>query len=146
MLYDMRVTPATALIPRVVDAHSLLHLRAKKSARACDAADIVDGLAVLQNPTMRLAATAYGVSIGSVARARRLTPEQRQAVRRGKRPLILPRVPSTPPAPPASPTAPMTLPISPVIMSARERLGAIINEIGLRATLDLLAASEKVAA
>ena len=36
---------------------------------------------------MRLTAAAWGVSVGSVARALRLTPEQRQAVRQGKRPL-----------------------------------------------------------
>ena len=82
MLYSIKTTEATAAVPRVVDTHGLLHLRASKSAKACDAADAVDGLAILGNPTLRLAATAYGVSIGSVARALRLTPEQRQAVRR----------------------------------------------------------------
>ena len=69
MLYSMKTTAATAAAPRVVDAHGLLHLRASKSAKACDAADLVDGLAVLQNPTQRVAATAYGLSVGSVARA-----------------------------------------------------------------------------
>jgi hypothetical protein len=151
MLYDMRVTPTTVAVPRV-DTHSLLHWRASKAVKACAAADAVDGLAVLQNYTLRLAATAYGVSIGSVARARRLSPEQRQAVRQGKRPLILPRAPSapsTPPIPPALPgpsTAPATPPVSPVVMSARERLGQIVKEIGMSATLDLLAATEKAAA
>ena len=136
---------ATAAAPRVVDAHGLLHMRASKAAKACDAADVVDGLAKLRNPTLRLVAAAYGVSIGSVARARRLTPEQRQAVRQGKRPLILPRAPSAPPAPvPAIPAAPPV--ITPVIMGPRERLKEIVHEIGLNATLDLLAASEKVAA
>jgi hypothetical protein len=146
MLYSMKTTEATAAVPRVVDAHSLLHVRASKAARACDAADVVDGLAVLQNHTLRLAAAAYGVSIGSLARARRLTPEQRQAVRRGKRPLILPRAPSAPPAPPVPSTAPATPPVPPMIMGPQERLGEIVNEIGLSATLDLLAATEKVAA
>jgi hypothetical protein len=46
---------------------------------------LVDGLAVLQNLTPRLAAVAYSVSIGSVARARRSSPEQRQAVRNKRR-------------------------------------------------------------
>ena len=91
MLYRMHTTEATAAPLRVVDAHGLLHLqRVSKATKACDAADAVDGLAVLQNPTMRLAAAAYGVSIGSVARARRLSPEQREAVRKGRRPLVLP--------------------------------------------------------
>jgi hypothetical protein len=143
MLYSMKLKETTAAVPRVVVTHSLLHVRAPKSAKACDAADAVDGLAILGNPTIRLAATAYGVSVGSVARALRLTPEQRRAVRQGQRPLILPHAP---PAPPVPSTAPATPPVSPVVMSARERLGAIINEIGLSATLDLLAASEKAAA
>ena len=133
---------ATTAPPRVVDAHGLLHLRTSKSAKACLAADLVDGLAVLQNPTQRVAATAYGLSAGSVARALRLTPEQRQAVRRGKRPLVLPRAPSAPPVPAVSPVPP----VSPVTMGPRERLDQIVSEIGWSATLDLLAASEKVAA
>jgi hypothetical protein len=142
MLYSMKAMSTTAAVLRVVDAHSLLHLRASKCAKACDAADTVDGLAVLQNPTLRLVAAAYGVSVGSVARALRLTPEQRQAVRQGQRPLVLP-APSAVPVPPIVPATP---PVSPVVMGARERLAAIVNEIGLNATLDLLAASEKVAA
>jgi len=152
MLYSIKTAEATAAVPRVVDAHSLLHLRVSKAAKACDAADAVDGLAILGHPTLRLAATAYGVSIGSVARALRLTPEQRQAVRRNERPLILPRAPSapsTPPVPPALPvpsTAPATPPVPPVVMGPRERLDEIVAEIGLSATLDLLAATEKVAA
>jgi len=146
MLYSMQLAKTTAAVPRVVDAHSLLHMRASKATKAVDAADVLDGLVVVQNPTLRLTAAAYGVSIGSVARARRLTPEQRQAVRRGERPLILPRAPSAPPALPVPPTAPATPPVSPVVMGARERLDAIVAEIGLSATLDLLAATEKVAA
>jgi hypothetical protein len=96
MLYSMKTTEATAAVPRVVDAHSLLHVRASKAAKACDAADIIDGLAVLQNLTMRLVAAAYEISASSVARACRLTPEQRQAVRRGERPLILPQLAALP--------------------------------------------------
>ena len=136
MLYSMTTTEATAAVARVVDAHGLLHMQASKSAKACDAADVIDGLAVLQNPTLRLAAAAYGVSIGSVTRALRLTPEQRRAVRKGQRPLILPRTPSVPATPP----------VPPVVMGPRERLDKIVAEIGLSATLDLLAATEKVAA
>jgi hypothetical protein len=148
MQYHFKTTAVNTIAttrapPRVVDAHGLLHKRASKSAKACDAADAVDGFAVVQNPTLRLAANAYGVSVGSVARARRLTPEQRQAVRRGERPLILPHAPSTPPALPAAPATP---PVSPVVMGPRERLGKIIDEIGVNAVLDLLAANERTAA
>ena len=132
-------------MPRDVDSHSLLHLRVSKAAKACDAADAVDGLAILGHPTLRLAATAYGVSIGSVARALRLTPEQRLAVRRNERPLILPRAPSAPPAPPVS-IAPATPPVPSVIMGARDKLAEVIAEIGADGVLNMLAAMEKAAA
>jgi hypothetical protein len=59
MLYSIKITEATSAVPRVVDAHSLLHMQASKSAKACDAADVLDGLAVLQ-AHIRLAAAAYG--------------------------------------------------------------------------------------
>jgi len=122
---------------RTVDAHSLLHLKLPKSIRSVDAADLVDGFTILQNQTLRLAAAAYGVSIGSVARARRLTPEQRQAVRQGRRPLVLPRAP-VPPKPVPVPNIPAP---SPVAMDVRQRLIAIVNEIGgIDAALDVLAA------
>lgn len=143
----------TTAVPRLVDTHSLLTVRASKAVKACDAADAVDGLTKLQNPTIRLAATAYGVSTTYVGHALQLTPKQRQAVRRGERPLILPRAPSTPQASPALPAlrvptiAPATAPTSPVTMGdAHERLREIVSEIGLDATLNLLAATEKVAA
>jgi hypothetical protein len=148
MLYSMKTAEATTATLRVVDTHSLLHLRASKAAKACDAADAVDGLVVVQNPTLRLAAAAYGVSIGSVARARRLTPEQREAVRRGKRPLILPRAPATPPARPVPSVAPATPSVPPVVMvtTPRQKLDALVAEVGFDSVLTMLAAVEKVAA
>jgi hypothetical protein len=146
MLYDMKTTEAIAAVPRVVDAHGLLHKRASKSTKACDAADAADGHVIVQNPTLRLLAAAYGVSISSVVLARRLSPEQRQAVRRGKRPLFVPHAPSSPPAPPMPSTVPATPPVPPVVMGARERLGKIVDEIGMNAVLDLLAANERTAA
>jgi hypothetical protein len=142
MLYSMKTTSATAAVPRVVDAHGLLHLRVSKAVKACAAADAIDGLTILGHPTLRLAATAYGVSVGSVARALRLTPEQRQAVRQGKRPLVWSCDPSAPPVPTI---VPATLFVPPVIMGPRECLKEIVSEIGLDATLNLLIASEKVA-
>jgi hypothetical protein len=62
------------------------------------------------------------------------------------RPLVLPHKPSVPPALPVPSTVPATPPVAPTVMSARERLDQIVNEIGLSATLDLLAEGEKVAA
>ena len=130
MLYSMKTTEATAAVPRVVDAHSLRHLRASQAAKAIDAADLVDGLAVLQNLTLQMAATAYGVSMGSVTRALRLSPDQRQAVRAGQRPLVLP-----------SPAAPVptiiTSPAAPV-MSPQEALSWVVSQIGIDRTLNLV--------
>jgi hypothetical protein len=126
----------------------LLHQWTPKSTKACDAADLVDGLAILQNLTLRVAATAYAVSVGSVARARRLTPEARDEVRRGKRPLVLPHIPAGPPRPTIMPV-PVELPVpSPahVIADAQHRLNDLVREIGLNTVLDLLAATERVAA
>ena len=69
MQYHLRTaavntTAITAAVPRVIDTHGLLHMRASKAVKACNAADAVDGLATLGNPTLKLAAVAYGVSIG----------------------------------------------------------------------------------
>ena len=83
------------------------------------------------------------MSVGSVSRALRLTPEERQAVRQGKRPLIPPRTPAVPPMSTIQAVPPV---ITPVIMGPRERLREIVRELGLDVTLDLLAATEKVAA
>ena len=142
----VNATAITTAVPRVVDTHSLLNVRTSKAVKACDAADAVDGLTKLQNPTIRLAATAYGVSTTYVGHALQLTPEQRRAVRQGKRPLVLPRVPSAPPALLVPTIVPAPSPVPPVTMGARERLKAIVSEIGLDATLNLLAASERAAA
>jgi hypothetical protein len=100
----------------------------------------------LHNPTIKLSAIAYGISTSYVVHALRLTPEQRQAVRREERPLILPRAPSLPPAPPIPPIAPVTPPVATTVASVEERLHQIVTEIGIWAALDLLAANEKVAA
>jgi hypothetical protein len=140
MLYSMKTTEATAAVPRVVDAHSLLHQRASKAAKACDAADVVDGLAVLQNLTLRLVAAAYGVSMSSVVHARRLTPEQRQAVKRSKRPLVLPRTPAAPPVPAIVPAS------VPPVMEVEKLLAAAVGMVGVNGVLDLLAAKERIAA
>src|SRR5215831_15579282 len=95
------VKPTTTLPAlRVVDAHSLPNRKASKAVKACDGADILDGLMTLQNLTARLVAVAQGVSLSSLFAARRLTPAQRDEVRRGKRPLVLPTKPVLLPLPP----------------------------------------------
>ena len=123
LLHNEAVKPAADV--RVVDCHSLLHLRVPKAVRACDAADACDELVILGRPTLHVAAVAYGVSLWTVARARRLPPQERDQVRKGKRPIVLPRTPAP-------------LPVMPV--DVRTRLLDIVDEIGgIDATLDLLA-------
>jgi len=82
---------------RAILGASLARLRRDMSAakRACLAADIVDGRVVLQGLTIRAIATLVGVNLDYVHRALRLTPEQREQVRRGDRPLVLPRTPAS---------------------------------------------------
>jgi hypothetical protein len=132
MLYRMTDLKATTAMPRVVDAHGLLHLKAPKATKACDAADAVDGLVHVQNLTLRLAAAAWGVSLGSVARAHALHHEERDEVRRGRRPLVI--------QPEALPEALRA--VMPVPMSPEEKLAELVAEVGVSATLTMLAAIE----
>ena len=97
-----------------VDAHSLPGRKLSQAAKACDAADCLDGITTLVNPTLRVVAYAYGVSVSYVAAAQRLSPGQRDAVRKNWRPLILPRLPSEAPALP----------------SPKERFADAVNELG----------------
>jgi len=126
ILYNTKPIEATAAAALFVECHALLHEKSSKAAKACAAADVVDGRIVLHNPTIRLAAAAYGVSLGSVARARRLSRAERDAVKRGERPLVLPQTLSAP--------------------SAVDWLMSIVKDLGVDRVLDLLAATEKVAA
>jgi hypothetical protein len=111
-------SPVVKTAIRTVDARSLLNKKIPKAVRACDAADLLDGLAVLL-PTSQLIATISGISVTSVTRARHLTPEQRDAVRRRERPLSLPRR-----------------------VSAQELLSQIVDEIGPDRVRNLLWAFE----
>ena len=120
LLHNEAVKPAADV--RVVDCHSLLHLRVPKAVRACDE------LVILGRPTLHVAAVAYGVSLWTVARARRLPPQERDQVRKGTRPIVLPRTPAPLPVMP------------PMAVDVRTRLLDIVDEIGgIDATLDLLA-------
>jgi hypothetical protein len=78
---------------RAISGAGLAQLRRRMSAaeRACLAADIVDGRVVLQGLTVKAIAALVGVNQGYVDRALRLTPEQREQVRHGDRPLVSPR-------------------------------------------------------
>jgi hypothetical protein len=95
-----------------------------KFLRACFAADVLDGKFAL-SPTLDLVAAVFKVSSSSVSRARRLNPEQRAAVRRGDRPLVIPH---TAPAPVPVPSG-----------SPQQWLDRIVAEIGAEATFGLVA-------
>jgi hypothetical protein len=114
MEYKQNGGPSNPLTVESVDAHSILHRKQSQAAKACDAADVLDGLKTLQNLTLRVAAFAHEVSVASVSAARRLTPAQRDAVRKGWRPLILPRLASDVPVPP----------------TPQERFAGLVSELG----------------
>jgi len=107
-------SPVNLPAVRVVDAHSLAHRKAPKAAAACDAADLVDALTRLQNPTIKVAAVACDVSQSYVAAALRLSPVQRDDVRRGRRPLVSPKPVKALPAP----------------VNAQAKLANLVTEIG----------------
>jgi hypothetical protein len=83
-------SPVTTVAPRPsVDPHRLAHTqKLSKTMRAILAAEVLDGNLPLMNLTRDMVARAVGVSTGYVDAARRLTPEQRREVARGKRSLV----------------------------------------------------------
>jgi hypothetical protein len=123
-----------------VDARGLLHRRATQAVKACAAADLVDGFTHLQHPTQRVAAAAYGVSMASAARACCLTVEERDQVRNGERPLVLP-APVPKPVPTTVPATPPTPPTTTI--NAEQRLLESLDELGLDAVLLLLVDREQ---
>jgi hypothetical protein len=64
---------------RTITGASLAQLRRRMSApaRACFAADVIDGRIVLQGLTIKAVAALAGTSVDYVHHALRLTPEQR---------------------------------------------------------------------
>ena len=121
-------SPVNLPAVRVVDAHSLAHRKAPKAAAACDAADLVDALTRLQNPTIKVAAVACDVSQSYVAAALRLSPVQRDDVRRGRRPLVSPKPVKALPAP----------------VNAKAKLVEVMTELGgVDATIEMLITLER---
>jgi hypothetical protein len=92
--------------------------RLSKAARAVLGAEILAGEYDLQ-PTDKLVAAAVGCSVAYLQAAKKLTPSQRQDVRKGLRPLIVPRIPAVPP-------------------SARQRMAALVDELGFMTVESLL--------
>jgi hypothetical protein len=114
---------------RVIDAHSVPHQKAPKAVKACDAANVLDGVAMLQNLTLKLVSTAFSVSVSSIVTAQRLMPDQRTAVRRGERPLTLP----------ATATIALPAPKSPI---GDVELVDIARQVGSERMLNAAAAAE----
>jgi hypothetical protein len=109
-----------------VDPHSIVHKKnLSKAARAVLGAEILDGNVVLLNPTTGMVVEAVGVSASYIAAACRLTPEQRREVVHGVRPLVMRRKASS------------------ALASVKERLSTIVAEVGVTATLNMLAALER---
>jgi hypothetical protein len=121
-MYDMTSLKATAATPRV-DCHSLPHLKDSKAARACNAADCSDGRVLLVNPTLKVLVTAYNVSVAYITAAKRLSADERDAVRRGERPLVIPR-------------------LAPQTASPTELVGALVDEFGVEVVLSCVAEHE----
>jgi hypothetical protein len=128
MEYKPHIEAINPIAIRAIDAHSVLNRKASQAVKACDAADVLDGLATLENLTLRVVAFAYEVSVASVSAARRLTPAQRQAVRNGWCPLVLPRLASDPPSLP----------------TPQQRFAGVVSELGgIASALDALAVIER---
>jgi hypothetical protein len=80
-------------IPAVVTGASLARrLRAMTAAqRACSAADVDDGRTPLVDLTAKSIAALHQVSMPYLLAAKKLSPEEREQVRRGERPLVQPK-------------------------------------------------------
>jgi hypothetical protein len=83
-------------IPRapLISARSLVHRQLSKAERALVGAAILEGGVQVQDLPLRIVSQVVGCSVAYLAAAQRLAPAQREAVMRGRRPLILPRVPA----------------------------------------------------
>jgi hypothetical protein len=106
-------SPAAPARPRpYVDPHSLVHSKTlSKSARAVLGAEILDGRLSLLNPTVAMVAQAVGVNADYIAKARRLSPEQRREVARGRRSLVAHKA-------------------APMLPTPRQRFAGIVSELG----------------
>jgi hypothetical protein len=111
----------------------LLHARSA-AVRACMAADLVEGRIRLQRqkPTQKVAALLCNISAASVARACRLSIDERQRVKEGTRPLVLP---------PVKPT-PKPVPVPPVTMDAKARMLELVDALGVDQVLTLMAEAD----
>jgi hypothetical protein len=119
--------------PGAISGASLAQLVRRMSApqRAILAADIVDGRTILQRLTAKSIAMIVGASPAYVCAALRCSPEQREQVRRGERPLI--------PSQPRAVAAATTIDWAAVDDVA---LTDIVRTIGIDRTLNAAVAAE----
>jgi hypothetical protein len=131
MLY--RPNASRASRPRLVSGVSLAQYRRRMSVpeRAVLGAEILRGDVKLVCLTARSIAALVGVSVASLGAAWRATPEQRQQIKNGKRPLV-PSHPRTSPVPAAVDWAA----VDDVV------LADIVRAVGINRTLDAAAAAE----
>jgi hypothetical protein len=115
---------STVLPRRSIDPHSIVHKKLSKAVRAVLAAEILDGNIALLNPTRSMVVSGLGVSSSYVGAASRLTPEQRQEVVCGVRPLVRRKASSVP-------------------VNVGQRLAAIVAEVGITAALNMLTTLER---
>ena len=113
---------------RSVKGRGLACRKLGKPARALLGVDIVEGTTVLTDLSRRQIAAAVGISTGYLNAALRLSSSEREAVRRGLRPLVEARASTK------------------RLLPARDRLAAIVNEIGVDETMSLLTSAKLLAA
>jgi hypothetical protein len=111
---------------KTVRGRGLGSRKLSKPARALLAADIAAGKVRLDDFSERQLSLLLGVSVPYIRAARGLDDVQRIAVEHGFRPLVV--------APPRALPAPA------------KQLAQVVHQIGINATLDLLASAEQVTA
>jgi len=114
---------------KTVSGRGLGNRKLSKAARALLAADIVSGKVQLDDFSERQLSLLLNVSVAYIRAARALDNAERIAVEHAFRPLVV--------APPRA---------LPTPASAQRQLSQIVHRIGVNATLDLLASTERVAA
>jgi hypothetical protein len=113
--------PATPLAtPKVARGRGLPARKLSKVQLAVLAAETKEAAAILNDWSNGQLSAVFGVSVTYIAAALKASPAQREAVRRGLRPLVEPHAPA----------------------SARERLGKLVAEIGFDGVLNLLGTFE----
>jgi|SRR5262245_2236915 len=91
-------------------------------------------------PTAKDVARMVGCSVGYLNAAAKLSPAEQQRVVAGLRPLIEPKVKSSPM--PVSPPVPI---VPPITLGTERLLAAIVDKLGIAGVRDLLAGLERAA-